>query len=173
MKKIIAVGLWALLFSLTPSGKAQTMSATFTFGGNSNGQGCVDNTSWNGDSTTYAQDMGAICFNQADPDSGPTNASYLDVPWQLGFPNNGFLDSCNGLSWGPKRYTTGDGTHTGDSYTESASTTCPYQSTPTQTVGFSFTATYSIVKHQSCRYGRCFTWYVSTLLGGSGTVTVR
>jgi len=110
----------------------------------------------------------------------------IDVPFQLGYLNNGMLEPCDPMVWQPKVWTIGDGVtlHDGDAYTVSGSTTCPYftgeygpnyppppaQPSTNLLDGFSVTANYVLVKHVSCRYGRCFTSYTNLLQGGSGVV---
>jgi hypothetical protein len=104
---LLAVGLLALLAESAPSARAQTvvLSDDFTFSGTSP---CSSVTSWNGDPNAYPYEMGSICLNQGDSYGG--YGSFLDVPFQLGFLNNGYLAGCNPLSWGPKAFTIGDGT---------------------------------------------------------------
>jgi hypothetical protein len=151
----------ALLVSGATSAKAQTvvLSATFTFGSTIP---CSDITSWNGNSAAYPEDMGAICLSQGDPYGG--YGSYLDVPFQLGFLNDGYLAGCNPLAWGQKTFTSGDGTHNGDTFTWPANTTCPYYTTPSGlSVGFSIVGSFTVVQHKSCRYGRCVTWFSNVL----------
>ena len=159
---LLVVGLFAV------PARAQTivLSATFTFGSTVT---CSNITSWNGGSTAYPEDMGSICPNQGDLYGG--YGSFLDVPWQLGFLNNGYLAGCNPLTNGQKTFTSGDGTHNGDTFTWPASTTCPYYTTAGGlSVGFSIVGSFTVAKHQSCRYGRCITWFTNVLNSGTGIV---
>jgi hypothetical protein len=156
------------------SAKAQTivLSDNFTFNGTTP---CSSITSWNGSSTIYPEDMGSICLNQGDLYGG--YGSFLDVPSELGFLNNGYLAGCDPLAWGQKTFTLGDGTHNGDGFTVAGSTACPYYtgeyggSTSNLSVGFSVVASYTVMQHRSCYRGRCITYFTNVLEGGTGTVT--
>jgi hypothetical protein len=159
-----------LLFLLTLASFAQT--ASYTFGGTLSGyyvlgghpqslNGCVNNTSWNG--TSYPADNGEFCINYEPTVSGIT------IPYELGFPNNGYLlQSCT-MTFGSPVYTSGNGTQVGDTFSISGSATCNYNVNIT-----SFTQNFvvtSVVTH--CRYGKCITDVNYSLIGGSGTVTVN
>ncbi len=170
---LLAIGLLALLVLSTPSAKAQTvvLSDNFTFNGTTP---CSSITSWNGDPNAYPEDRGSICLNQGDSYGG--FGSFLDVPFQLGFLNNGYLAGCNPLAWGPKTFTIGDGTHNGDAFKVAGSTTCPYYTgeyggaSNNLLVGFNVVASYTVVQHRSCNRGRCITYFTNVLQGGMGTV---
>jgi hypothetical protein len=146
------------------------LSATFTFDSSS------AITVWNDVPNAYPEDMGAVSLNSA---FGGGFGSSLDVPFQLGFLNNGYLADCNPLAWGQKTYTVGDGTHNGDAFTVSGSTTCPYytgeygtyENSDNLLVGWSAVANYTMVQHKSCYRGRCITYFTSVLQGGNGVVT--
>jgi len=94
---------------------SRAQSATFTFGGQPNPltstslqtEHCSEMTSWNGipalnpDGTPnidnpFPYNMGDICLQIY-----PSAYTDIDVPWQLGFPNNGFLQQCAPTVWGP------------------------------------------------------------------------
>jgi len=173
-KRIVPVIL--LLGLLLPChSKAQTpsypvlLSDTFTF----------DKTtaiiSWDGSDPAnppYPYQMGGVILNNV-------GISGIDVPFQLGYLNNGFLEPCNPAAWGVKTWTIGDGTNAGDTYTVSASTTCPYftgeygnyENSNNRLDGFSITATYVRTFKRTCGRYRCVTFPVDTLQGGTGTIT--
>jgi len=155
--------------------KAQAVPASdsFTFAG---GGPCSSITSLN-DSTSYAPNQGSICLFRGDEAGG--YGSFLDVPWQLGFLNNGYLAGCDPLSWQTRVFTLGDGTHAGDTFTVAGATTCPYYTGEYGTYldsnerldGFSVVASYVVVAQRSCsRYG-CHTYLSNALTGGTGTVS--
>jgi uncharacterized protein YceK len=165
-----------LFVALTLSGvsaKAQTvvLSDTFTFNGTIP---CSTITSLDGSTAGYPNSIGTICLNQGDPSGG--YGSFLDVPFQLGYLNNGYL-SCDPLAWQPKLWTLGDGTHNGDTFSVTGSTTCPYYtgeyggSSNNLSIGFSVVANYTVVEHRSCYRGRCINYFTNILQGGTGTVT--
>jgi hypothetical protein len=179
MKLRLAV-LSALLF-VAVAAQAQTPPppAEFTFAGtpplpNGTTPACSAITSWNGDSTIYPEDRGAICLYQGSPSGG--YGAYLSVPWQLGFLNNGFLEGCDPLKWDSKVFTIGNGTHAGDAFTVAGSTTCPYYvceygcATSDYLVGWSVVASYTVIQRKSCNLGRCVTYLTNVLTGGTGTV---
>jgi hypothetical protein len=162
-----------ILLASAVSAHAQTvvLSDGFTFNG---GTPCSAITTWNGNPNAYPGDMGAICLAQGDAEGG--GGSYLDVPWQFGFLNNGYLAGCDPIAWGSKTFTIGNGTHVGDAYTMAGTTACPYYTgeyggaSDNLAVGFSVTASY--VVGTKCNYyrGRCIPYFVNVLQGGSGTV---
>jgi hypothetical protein len=165
----------AVLLFVTNQAKAQTVSLSNTFVFNANSQ----ITSWDGSDPAnppYPYEMGAVSLNSS---FGSGYGSAIDVPFQLGYLNNGYLSPCNPIAFGQKVWTIGNGTHTGDTFTVSGSTTCPYftgewgtyENSNNRLDGFSVTATYVRTSHTACRYGRCTTYYTDTLQGGSGTVT--
>jgi hypothetical protein len=170
----------ALLFALAlvPKAHAQVTypvpSAAFTFGP---GAICESITSWNGDSNAFPNEMGGICLHQVDPLTGLAG-SYIDVPFQLGFLNNGYLAGCNVISWQTKVFTLGDGTHAGDTYTTAGSTSCPYytgeygtyQDSNQRLDGFNVVADYTMKQFRTCgRYG-CHNYLQPVLTGGTGEV---
>ena len=124
---------------------------------------------------------GTICPYQGDPSGG--YGSFLDVPYQLGFLNNGYLAGCDPMVWGQKTFaqrpdgTTGDGTQAGDTFTQPASTTCPYYTgeyggaIPDNFLPqFSIVANFTVEKIISCgRYG-CRSFLKTRLTGGTGVV---
>jgi len=178
LKTILTFALLALSATIS---NAQTVvkSHTFAFTGPVPANALCDQiTSWDGSDPAYPPypgDMGAICLYSGD--GAPTSpGSGLYTPYALGYLNNGDLAGCDSIVWGPKVWTVGDGTHTGDKYSISGSTTCPYYTgeygpnSPSAHLldGFQVTANYTITKRVSCRYSRCFTSYLATLLGGTG-----
>lgn len=172
MKKLSAVfAVLALLVvgACTLRAQSVTKSATFTFGSPAP---CAAITVWNGVPAAYPEDMGTICPNQGDPSGG--YGSFLSVPFQLGFLNNGYLAGCNPLTWGQKTFTTGDGTHAGDAFTQPAITSCPYYTgeygNPGLSVGWSIVANFTVVKRTYCgRYG-CHSFLSNVMTGGTGAV---
>lgn len=178
MKRVIAGLVLALaLFAISAKAGTVVLSDTFTFGGPVGVASCSNIATWDGSATTYAEDMGAICLNQGDTYGG--YGSFLDVPEQLGYLNGGYLAGCNPIAFGPKVFTVGDGTHSGDAFTVSGSTTCPYytgewgtyENSNNRLDGFSVVANYTVVQHRSCYRGRCVTYFTNVLQGGSGVVT--
>jgi hypothetical protein len=148
-------------------------SDTFTF----NASSMI--TSWDGSDPAnppYPDDMGAVSLQSP---FGGGHGSGIEVPWQLGYLNNGYLSPCDPIAWGQATYTIGDGTHTGDAFSVSGSTTCPgftgeygsYENSNNRLEGFSVTANYTVVKHTSCYRGRCVSYFASVLAGGTGTIT--
>ena len=122
MKRALLAAAVLMLSFVTASAKAQTVVLSGAFVFNSNSQ----ITSWNGsDPATppYPNEMGAVSLYSS---FGGGYGSAIDVPSQLGFLNNGYLSPCNPISFGPKTWTSGSGTQSGDKYTVSGSTTCPY-----------------------------------------------
>jgi hypothetical protein len=166
-KAVLALALFVVGGNAVSAQLAPT-SATFTFSG---GMGTCQPTVYNGDPTLN----GWICLNQGDPIGG--YGSYLDVPFQLGFLNNGYLAGCNTITWDPKVFTIGNGSHNGDAFTVHGSTTCPYYtdeygaSVSHFLDGFSVDANYTVLQHRSCNRGRCITYFTNVLLGGNGEAT--
>ena len=174
MKKVIALAVLALSL-LAVSAKAQAVPASDTFTFNSSSQ----ITSWNGSDPAnppYPYEMGAVSLTSS---FGGGYGSAIDVPFQFGFLNNGYLSPCNPIAFGPKTWIVGNGTHSGDVYSVSGSTTCPYftgeygnyDNSNNLLDGFSVVATYVHTGHTSCRYGRCITYYIDVLRDGTGTIT--
>jgi hypothetical protein len=172
-RALLAVAV--LLSFVAVSAKAQTLSFSDAFVFNSASQ----ITSWNGSDPAnppYPGEMGYVSLNRS---FGGGYGSAIDVPFQLGFLNNGYLSPCDPIAFGPRKWTIGDGTHSGDTFNVSGSTTCPYftgeygtyDNSNNRLDGFSVTASYVRTVHTSCRYGRCTTYYTDTLQGGTGIVT--
>jgi hypothetical protein len=177
MKKLYTMlAVFALLVVGATFVKAQpgdvVRSATFTFNSNS------AITSWNGSDLAnppYPYEMGSVSLQTA---FGGSYGSAIDVPWQLGFLNNGFLNPCDSIVWEAKKWVTGDGTHAGDTFTVSGSTTCPYftgeygPDSPSANLldGFSVTALYVVRQQRTCSRYRCYTYFVNVLQGGAGIV---
>jgi hypothetical protein len=172
MRNLLFVAL--MLFAVSAKAQTVVLSDTFTF--NSASQ----ITSWNGSdplNPPYPGEMGAVSLNTS---FGGGYGSAIDVPFQVGdFLNNGYLSPCNPIAFGPKTWTIGNGTHSGDTFNVSGGTTCPYftgeygtyDNSNNRLDGFSVTASYVRTVHTACRYGRCTTYYTDTLEGGTGTVT--
>jgi hypothetical protein len=173
MKKVISVALLMLFTILVTVSRAQSYpvpSASFTFGP---GATCSTITSLNGAPT---EQSAGICLHQGDPLGG--YGSFIDVPFELGFLNEGYLAGCDPIAFGPKVYTLGDGTHAGDKFTVSGSTTCPYYTgeygayldSDHRLDGFSVTANYIISTSRVCGRFGCHTYLTTTLTGGTGEV---
>jgi hypothetical protein len=164
IRKIISLAFFTLF--LAASGKAQ--SATFTFGAISGPSGsigsgnCASITAWNGDPNAYPYEMGDICFNFY-----PNGFSSIDAPFQLGFPNNGFLQECGPTTWGPQVFTQGNATTDGSIFTQTVTFSGCYDGGNT-----TVNATVNFVVHSkvSCGHGRCHTYYFNYVTGGSGTI---
>ena len=114
----------SLLFLLMSTAMfAQTFSPrtdTFVF----NNQSAI--TSWDGSDPAnppYPYGMGAVCLTSI---CGGGYGSGIEIPFQLGYLNNGFLSPCNALTFSGKTWVIGDGTHNGDTYVITGSTLCPY-----------------------------------------------
>lgn len=172
-KLILAVIVMLSLFAVQVRAQTVVLSDTFAFDNNS------QITSWNGSDPAnplYPGEMGAVSLTSS---FGGGYGSAIDVPWQFGFLNNGYLSPCNPIVFGPKTWTAGNGTHSGDVYNVSGSTTCPYftgeygndYNSENRLDGFSVTATYVHTVHTSCSRGRCVNYFIDTLQGGTGTVT--
>jgi hypothetical protein len=174
-RKFGKLGLFAGIFlmALTASsakGQAVPSSDTFVFGA---GQPCENITAINGDTTL----TGAICLHQGDLYGG--YGSYIEVPFQLGFLNNGYLAGCNPLVWQPRVFTLGDGTHAGDTFTVAGVTACPYytgeygtyENSNNRLDGFSVVADYTVVSFRSCGRFGCHTYLSSVLTGGTGVIS--
>ena len=143
------------------AGIAAAQTATFTFAGLpspfSQNQGrCTSITSWNGVSNAYPQDMGGICL-----DIYPAVYTDITIPWQLGFPNGGFLES-GSTSWQPL-VNNGDGTatqqFTATNFYDGGNTT------------IAATVNYQLVTETMCGRGGCHKFSAWQVVGGSGTVS--
>jgi hypothetical protein len=152
----LAIAISCLLFAV-PSRAQQSATLTFGAPGSSN---CSRITEWNGVTNAYPEDMGEVCFNFY-----PNFYSGILIPWQLGFPNNGFLPTCEPTVWGAKTYTKGNGTQAGDTFSQTMTATCPYN------VTLEVTGSFVVEQITHCYYRRCFTTYANVLESGSGTVT--
>jgi hypothetical protein len=182
--KILALAVLFVAVAAQAQAQNPPPPANFTFAGtpilpNGTMNPCSNILTWNGSDPAnppYPYEMGAVCLHQGDSSGG--YGSYLDVPFQLGFLNNGYLAGCNPLAWGAKVFTIGDGTHNGDAFVVPGTTTCPYytgeygtyENSNNLLVGWSVVASYTVVKRTSCNRGRCVTYFTNVLTGGSGTV---
>jgi hypothetical protein len=148
-------------------------SDTFAFDGN----GII--TAWNGVPNAYPYDMGAVSLLSS---FGGSYGSAIDVPSELGYLNNGLLAPCDPMTFSPRVWTIGDGTHVGDAFTQHSTTTCPYFTGEWSTYlnsnnrldGFSIDANYVFVrsKQRICpRFKPCYYPIVIVMLPGTGTVT--
>jgi hypothetical protein len=128
-------------------------------------------TSWDGSDSAnppYPYSMGSV--NLSSPFPG------IDIPFQLGYLNNGFLQPCDPIAWEAKVWVIGDGTHKGDTYTLSGSTACPYFTGEYGASGnsyniadsFSVVATYVRNFIKTCGHGHCIVLPKDTLSGGTG-----
>lgn len=157
----------AILMSLAlASVFAHAQTATFTFGAvlASNGE-CTEVTSWNGVTDAYPEDMGSICFNLGEyPYSG------MEIPWQLGFPNNGFLLDQTPFTYSAPFNVVG-GLHTnGGTFQETG--VAAYAGYG-QGVTVSVLLNFSVTVTKWCRFGRCNYLTTYNVTGGSGVVTYQ
>lgn len=168
MKRAI-LGLAMLVFGATAA-QAQ-LSNNFAF----DATGAI--TEWDGVPNAYPEDMGGVKLTPITGGYG----SGIDVPWQLGYLNNGFLEPCNPITWGAKVWTKGTGSSIGDTFTVHGVTTCPdftgeygtgYNSN-NRLEGFSVDANYKLAQgNRVCpRYRPCYYQVINALQGGTGTVT--
>jgi hypothetical protein len=133
-------------------------------------------TSWDGSDPAnppYPYAMGVVCLTTQ---CGGGYGSGIEIPFELGYLNNGFLNPCNAITFSPKTWIIGDGTHNGDTFVVTGSTLCPYFTGEYGTSGnsynildgFNITATYVRQFFKSCsRYG-CRLVPRDTLSGGIG-----
>lgn len=140
---------------------------TFTFGTLDTNH-CSDILSWDGvaagdPNNPYPANMGAICFALY-----PQVYSSITPPWQLGYPNNGFLESCQPTVWGPLNFTSGNQTTAGSTGTQTVSFSGCYDGGNT---AVNATVNFTVVKHVSCGRYRCNTFYSNVIQGGSGTIS--
>jgi hypothetical protein len=192
LKRVLLVGLILGLlcaFFITKTARAQTttypvlISDTFEFDGTTAiiaYDGATPANPPNGAQAQFPYHMGGVVLNSV-------NISGITVPFDLnnsrgyGYLNNGDLRPCDTVTWGPQTWTVGNGTNVGDTYTVSASTTCPYftgeygtyENSNNRLDGFSVTATYMLTSFAKiCPRGRpCYLKPVYTLQGGIGTIT--
>ena len=164
MKKRFA--LTALLFGICTGTltQAQTKSNTFTFGsagviGTTQSSNCSPITAWDNVVDAYPQDMGEVCFNfYPNPYSG------MDIPWQLGYPNNGFLLDQTPFTWGPVVWTSSN------TYTQTGTAAYTgYGAGVVVNVNTNVVVTYQ----KYCAHGVCHYFPVHTLTGGTGVVTLN
>jgi hypothetical protein len=165
-QKMLAVA--TLLLALAVGASAQTFSPrtdAFAF------DATTAITSWDGSDPAnppYPYEMGSVNIN---------TPSGIDIPWQLGYLNNGYLVPCDPIAWGSKIWVIGNGTHNGDTYILPGSATCSYFTGEYGTSGnsanildgFSVAVKYTRQFHTSCGRGGCHTVPVDTLQGGTGT----
>jgi hypothetical protein len=149
-------------------------SATFAFGGGT--AACQPITEWNGVPNAYPYDMGSICLTSGD--GRGSYGSFLGIPNELGFLNNGLLEGCDPIAWDPKIYTIGDGKHAGDTFTQHGVTTCPYYTDEYGIDvshfldGFSADTTYVVVLVRVYVPRKGYQYVPSPrLAGGTGTAT--
>jgi len=171
MKKSVLPLLLLVMSSLSFAQQAdfQPRSDTFTF----NAQSSI--TTWDGSDPAnppYPYHMGSV--NLTNPFPG------INVPFELGYLNNGGLEPCDPLAWGTKTWIIGTGTKTGDSYVIPASTTCPYFTGEYGTYlnsenfldGFNILVAYIRTFHTVCgRFVGCHQVPSDAVSGGTGTVT--
>jgi hypothetical protein len=140
-------------------------SATFTFGptAQNSSHSCSVITSWNGDPNAFPQDMGSICLALY-----PYYTTDIYVPFQLGFPNNGFLTQ-GATYWGTLTWASGCGPNiAGCTATQPFTANQFYDGGNTTVVA---TVSFVVVETTSCYRGRCTHIYHNEVTGGSGTVT--
>jgi hypothetical protein len=162
-----------LFLLLVTSVLAQTFSPrtdTFAF----NNQSAI--TSWNGSDPSnppYPYGMGAVCLTTQ---CGGGYGSGIEIPFELGYLNNGFLSPCDPITFSPKTWVIGDGTHSGDAFIVTGSTLCPYftgeygSSGNSGNIldGFSVTVKYVRQFQRFCGRTGCHNLPVDTLQSGTG-----
>jgi hypothetical protein len=175
MRKALLATLALLVMSAIPAAAQDRsqggFSDQFTFDANS----LI--TTWNGVTNAYPYAMGSVSL---------VNVNYygsgIDVPFQLGYLNNGELLSCLPMNFGPQIWTIGTGTAVGDTFFQSSTTTCPYYTGEYETYlnsnnrldGFSVVAKYVYVlsnKRICPRFKPCYYPIIPKLAGGTGTIT--
>jgi hypothetical protein len=166
MKLKLAVLVIFCAVAISADAQAMPSANAFTFNASSN------IISWNGSDPAnppYPLDMGKVSL---DTQFGGGWGASISVPWQLGYLNHGELNDCLKITnWGPRVFTKGDGTHAGDTFTETGSTTCPYFNSNNLQDGFGVVASYIVKQNKSCGNGRCIYYFTYPLTGGTGTVT--
>ena len=124
--------------------------------------GIADMLSWNGTACPggpYCQEMGAITFS-----AQPTRSD-IDIPFQLGFPNDGYLQGCSIVYGQPQ----GAWIVTGNAFTISGTGGSCYDGGNTT---FTFTQNYVVTRtFVSCYRGSCLNNIDYQMTGGGGTVT--
>ena len=172
MKSLRGVIL-AMLAVVSVGASAQTFQPrtdTFTF----NAQSAI--TSWDGSDPAnppYPYAMGAVGLTSQ---FGGGYGSAVDIPFELGYLNNGYLNPCDPITFSGKTWTVGDGTHSGDSFYVTGATTCPYftgeygSSGNSSNIldGFSVKATYVRTFVRVCGRYSCKLSPRDTLSGGTG-----
>jgi hypothetical protein len=154
--------LFLLLFGIVSHMAAQTNSATFAYGAVNSGN-CSAITEWNGVVDAYPADMGEVCFN-----FGENPYSGMEIPWQLGFPNNGYLLENTPFTWAPPVFTNGNATTDGSTYHQAGvAAYTGYGAGVTVSVTVNFT----VHVHKACRYSVCRTYLTDTATGGAGMVS--
>ena len=156
----------ALLFCIctATAAQAQTRSDAFTFGsagviGTTLSSNCSPITSWDGVVNAYPQNMGEVCFNYY-----PNNNSGMEIPWQLGYPNNGFLLSNTPFTWAPAVWTS--------STTYSQAGTAVYTGYGAGVV-VNVTTNIAITYRRYCSRTGCHLFPMDTLTGGTGAVSLN
>lgn len=181
MKKLMFGFILTLAALCASPAKAQTLtksfSQDFTFGPSystqysSGSPTCSPITSITGWSGTGG---GEVCYGS------DYYGANIDVPFQLGFLNNGYLDPCSQMHFGAPVWLKGNATTVGSIYYINGSTTCPYFTGEYGTDfnsndrldGFTVMIEHSIASsYKTCRLGRCVTHYVDIVTGGTGTIT--
>ena len=133
-------------------------------------------TSWDGSDPAnppYPYAMGAVCLTTQ---CGGGYGSGIEIPFQLGYLNNGYLNPCNPITLSAKTWVIGDGTHNGDTFIVTGSALCPYFTGEYGTSGnsynildgFSVTVQYVRTFYKSCGRTGCHTFPRDTLQGGTG-----
>lgn len=160
--RAIVLGLAVMLSLGVAYAAAQSKSDTFTFGsagviGTTQSSNCSPITAWDGVVDAYPQDMGEVCFNfYPNPYSG------MDIPFQLGYPNNGFLLDNTPFTWGPQVSTSSN------TYTQAG--TAAYTGYGAGVV-VNVNVNVVVTQKLSCGHGICHYFPVDTLTGGTGVVT--
>ena len=165
MRKALLLAVFASMFACTS--RAQLLSASFTFGGLpspfTSQQRCANITSWT-PSGPFLPDSGEICLALY-----PAVYTSIEIPFQLGFPNNGYLQGCEPTVWGPLVWQNGGSQNVaGSTAIQTFVASGCYDGGNTTVTA---TVKYVVVSFRSCGRTGCRTFYGNQVTGGSGTVT--
>jgi hypothetical protein len=155
-----------LVLRLCTSAFAQTRSDSFAYGAVNSQGNCSEITAWDAVPNAYPSDMGSVCFNYY-----PNAYSGMDIPFQLSYPNNGFLLDNTPFTFAPIVWTIGDGTHGGDTGTQAGIANYSGYG-----AGVTVNVNCTIVVHlqKRCpRYRHCYYAPVQSNTGGNGTVSMN
>jgi hypothetical protein len=124
---------------------------------------CFPITEWDGVANAYPGGMGDVCF------AGIGFAVYsgIEAPFQLGYPNNGYLQGCMPTNWGPQVWTKGSQNVGGSTFYQTVTFSGCYDGGNTTV---NATVNFQVLARQSCGRGRCAWFYFNIPQGGNGTI---